>query len=129
MKMTIVSTNRLIAAMMMMAMPAAMPAMAGNKHHNNRDKKVVAVVDKKKTHFDRVDNKHTAHFDKRHEYHPEMRICTFKLGRHDSPTKMMARAERIHGVKDTKYNLHTREITVLYDANKTTARHIKHAVA
>lgn len=128
MKMTIVSTNRLIAAMMMMAMTAAMPAMAGNKHHNNRDKKVVAVVDKKKTHFDRVD-KHTAHFDKRHAYHPEMRICTFKLSRHNSPTKMMARAERINGVKDTKYNPRTREITVLYDANKTTARHIKHVVA
>lgn len=36
MKMTIVSTNRLIAAMMMMAMTAAMPAMAGIQTESSR---------------------------------------------------------------------------------------------
>ena len=115
--------KKMIAAMMMMAMTAAMPAMAGNKHFD----KSAAHFDKRTaTHFD----KRTAtHFDTRHHARPDMKICTFRLGRHDSPRAAIARAERINGVKEAKYNPRTREITILYDAHRTTLRHIKHTMA
>jgi hypothetical protein len=118
--------NKVIAATMLMAITFATPAMAGNKKPNNHDKKVEAVHnDKKAGHFD----KHTAHFDKHHAPRPDMKICTVHLNRLDSPRAAMARAERIHGVADVKYNPRTREITVLYDAKVTSARHIRHTVA
>ena len=129
MKKTIVSTNWLIAAMVMMAMTVAMPAMAGNRHHNHHnhhDKNVVVVVHHKGgPHFD----KRAAHFDRHHAPRPEMRICAVYLSRFDSPRAAMARAGRIYGVADVKYNPRTREITVLYDAKITSSRHIRHAVA
>ena len=109
--------NKVIAAMMLMAITFATPAMADNKHHNNHDKKA--------GHFD----KHTAHFDKHHASRPDMKTCTVHLNRFDSPRASMARAGRIHGVADVKYNPRTREITVLYDAKITSSRHIRHAVA
>ena len=121
--------KKMIAAMVMMAMTVAMSVMAGNKHHNNHnnhDKKVEAVHhDKKAGHFD----KQAAHFDRHHAPRPDMRICAVYLSRFDSPRAAMARAERIHGVADVKYNPRTREITVLYDAKVTSSRHIRHAVA
>ena len=120
---------KMIAAMVMMAMKVAMPAMAGNRHHNNHkhhDKNVVVVVHHKGgPHFD----KRAAHFDRHHAPRPEMRICAVYLSRFDSPRAAMARAGRIHGVADVKYNPRTREITVLYDAKITSSRHIRHAVA
>ena len=119
---------KMIAAMVMMAMTVAMPVMAGNKHHNNHnnhDKKVVVVHHKDGPHFD----KQAAHFDRHHAPRPDMRICAVYLSRFDSPRAAMARAERIHGVADVKYNPRTREITVLYDAKVTSSRHIRHAVA
>ena len=120
--------KKMIAAMVMMAMTVAMPVMAGNKHHNNHnnhDKKVVVVHHKGGPHFD----KRAAHFDRHHAPRPDMRICAVYLSRFDSPREAMARAERIHGVADVKYNPRTREITVLYDAKVTSSRHIRHAVA
>jgi hypothetical protein len=120
--------KKMIAAMVMMAMTVAMPVMAGNKHHNNHnnhDKKVVVVHHKGGPHFD----KRAAHFDRHHAPRPDMRICAVYLSRFDSPRAAMARAERIHGVADVKYNPRTREITVLYDAKVTSSRHIRHAVA
>jgi len=33
------------------------------------------------------------------------------------------------GVKKAKWNPHTREVTVIYDANVTSARNIKHHVS
>ena len=136
MKKTIVSTNwlnKVIAAMMMMAITTAMPAMAGNKNHANNDKKdkVVAVNNsKKESHFDKVDKK-TSHFDthKKNAYRPDMKTYTFKVSRHDSYKKVVAKAERIDGVMDAKWNARTREVTVRYDANKTSAKYIKHSVA
>ena len=136
MKKTIVSTNwlnKVIAAMMMMAITTAMPAMAGNKNHTNNDKKdkVVAVnIGKKVSHFDKVDKK-TTHFDthKKNTYRPNMKTYTFKVSRHDSYKKVVAKAERIDGVMDAKWNARTREVTVRYDANKTSAKYIKHSVA
>ena len=125
--------NKVIAAMMMMAITTAMPAMAGNKNHTNNDKKdkVVAVNnDKKESHFDKVDKK-TTHFDthKKNTYRPDVKTYTIKVGRHDFHKKVVAKAERIDGVMDAKWNARTREVTVIYDAKVTSARHIMHSVA
>ena len=40
-----------------------------------------------------------------------------------------AKAEHMKGVMDTKWNPRTRELTVIYDAKVTSARHIMHSVA
>ena len=137
MKKTIVSTNwlnKVIAAMMMMAITFALPAMAGNKkpiNHGKNDKVVVVVNnDKKGSHFDKVDKK-TSHFDanKPHAYRPDVKTCTIKVSRHDSHKKVVAKVENMKGVMDTKWNPRTRELTVRYDANKTSARNIKHFMA
>ena len=145
MKKTIVSTNwlnKVIAAMMMMSITFAMPAMAGNKKNNNgKNDKVLAVQatggravvvnnDKKGSHFDKVDKK-TSHFDthKTHAYRPDVKTCTIKVSRHDSHKKVVAKVENMKGVMDTNWNPRTRELTVRYDANKTSARNIKHFMA
>jgi len=136
MKKTIVSTNwlnKVIAAMMMMAITTAMPAMAGNKNHTNNDKKdkVVAVNNHKSdSHFDKVD-KRTFHFDahKKHAYRPDVKTCTFRVSRHDSHRKVVAKVEHMKGVMDTKWNPRTREVTVIYDAKVTSTRHIRHFMA
>ena len=123
--------NKVIAAMMMMAITTAMPAMAGNKKHTNHDKKTVVVVtnDKKGSHFDKVD-KRTSHFDAyKNAYRPDMKTYTFRLSRHDSHKKVVAKVENMKGVKEAKWNPRTREVTVIYDANVTSARNIKHFVA
>jgi hypothetical protein len=132
--------NKVIAIMMMMSITFAMPAMAGNKKNNNgKNDKVVVVVnnDKKGSHFDKVDKKTTvstsrsSHFDanKTHAYRPDVKTCTIKVSRHDSHNKVVAKVENMKGVMDTNWNPRTRELTVRYDANKTSARNIKHFVA
>ena len=145
MKKTIVSTNwlnKVIAAMMMMAITFAMPAMAGNKNNNHgKNDKVLAVQatggravvvnnDKKALHFDKADKK-TSHFDtsKPQAYRPDVKTCTIKVSRHDSHKKVVAKVENMKGVMDTKWNPRTRELTIIYDAKVTSARHIKHFVA
>ena len=126
--------------MMMMAITTAMPAMAGNKNHTNNDKKdkVVAVNNsKKESHFDKVDKKTTVstsrltHFDahKKNAYRPDMKTYTFKVSRHDSHKKVVAKVENVKGVKEAKWNPRTREVTVVYDANVTSVRNIKHFMA
>ena len=129
--------NKVIAAMMMMAITNAMPAMAGNKttvstsrHHNDKKDKVVAVNNNKKdSHFDKVDKK-TTHFDAhKHAYRPDVKTCTFRVSHHDSHRKVVAKVEHMKGVMDTKWNPRTREVTVIYDAKVTSARHIKHFMA
>ena len=126
--------NKVIAAMMMMAITFAMPAMAGNhkkpNNHGKNDKVVVVNNDKKASHFDKVD-KRTSHFDahKTHAYRPDVKACTFKVSRHDSHKKVVAKVENMKGVMDTNWNPRTRELTVSYDANKTSAHNIKHFVA
>jgi Heavy-metal-associated domain. len=141
MKKTIVSTNwlnKVIAAMMMMAITTAMPAMAGNKNHNDKKDKVVVVNNgKKESHFDKVDKKTTVstsrltHFDahKKNAYRPDMKTYTFKVSRHDSHKKVVAKVENVKGVKEAKWNPRTREVTVVYDANVTSVRNIKHFMA
>jgi peptidyl-tRNA hydrolase len=125
--------NKVIAAMMMMAITTTMPAMAGNKHHNDRNNKKTTVVvvtnDKKASHFDNVD-KRTSHFDAhKHAYRPDVKTCTFRVSRHDSQKKVVAKVEHMKGVMYTKWNPRTREVTVIYDAKVTSARHIKHFMA
>ena len=124
--------NKVIVAMMTMAITFAMPAMAGNKKHNNgKNDKVVVVInnDKKVSHFDKSD-KRTSHFDTHtNAYRPDMKTCTFKVSRHDSHKKVVTKAEHMKGVMDTKWNPRTRELTVIYDAKVTSARHIMHSVA
>ena len=104
--------------------------MAGNKKHNNgKNNKVVVVVDKKVPHFDMVDKK-TIHFSAhKHVYRPDVKACTFRVSRHDSHGKVVAKAEHMKGVMNTKWNPRTRELTVIYDAKVTSARHIMHFMA
>ena len=142
MKKTIVSTNWLnkVIAAMMMAITFAMPAMAGNKttvstsrqpnNHGKNDKVVVVNNDKKASHFDKADKK-TSQFDthKTHAYRPDVKTCTIKVSRHDSHKKIVAKVENIKGVKEAKWNPRTREVTVIYDANVTSVRNIKHFMA
>ena len=126
--------NKVIAAMMMMAITTTMPAMAGNhkkpNNHGKNDKVVVVNNDKKASHFDKVDKK-TSHFDthKTHAYRPDVKTCTVKVSRHESHKKVVAKVENMKGVMDTNWNPRTRELTVRYDDNKTSARNIKHFMA
>jgi hypothetical protein len=124
--------NKVIAAMMFMAITTAMPAMAGNKHHNNgkNDKVIVVNNNKSESHFDKV-GKALSHNDvhKKNAYRPDVKTCTIKVSRHDSHKKVAAKVENMKGVMDTNWNPRTRELTVCYDANKTSARNIKHFVA
>jgi len=117
--------------MMLMAITTAMPAMAGNKNHHNgkNDKAVVVNNHKSESHFDKVD-KALSHNDvhKTHAYRPDVKTTTIKVSRHDSHKKVIAKVENMKGVMDTNWNPRTRELTIRYDANKTSARNIKHFV-
>ena len=89
------------------------------------------------SHFDKVDKKTTVstsrltHFDahKKNAYRPDMKTYTFKVSRHDSHKKVVAKVENVKGVKEAKWNPRTREVTVVYDANVTSVRNIKHFMA
>ena len=125
--------NKVIVAMIAMAVTFAMPAMAGNKNHRNNDRNDKAVVvnnHKSESHFDKVD-KALSHNDvhKTHAYRPDVKTCTIKVSRHDSHKKVVAKVENMKGVMDTNWNPRTRELTVRYDANKTSARNVKHFMA
>ena len=124
--------NKVIAAMMLMAITTAMPAMAGNKNNNHgkNDKVVVVNNHKNDSHFDR-NEKTLPHLSahKKNAYRPDVKTTTIKVSRHDSHKKVVAKVEHMKGVMDTKWNPRTRELTVRYDANKTSARNIKHFVA
>lgn len=120
--------NKAMAAMMMMAIAFAMPAKADNRNHvvNNGRRNHVVVVNnnKKDAHFDKKNHK-PCHIDNKHACRPDMKTCKIKVGRHNSHKKIVAKAERINGVKDAHWNASTREVIVSYDANKTSARYIK----
>ena len=107
--------------------------MAGNKHNDRKDKKTTVVVvnkDRGGSHFDKVDRalSHNT-YHKGHAYRPDVKTCTFRVSRHDSHRKVVAKVEHMKGVMDTKWNPRTREVTVIYDAKVTSARHIKHFMA
>lgn len=115
--------NKVIAAMMMMAITSWAPAMADKKY--SMDKSVrgkVEVVDHSK-------NASNVYTHKKNDYRRDVRTCTIKLSRHDSHRKFVAKAERINGVMDTKWNPRTRELTIRFDAHLTSAHYIKHLMA
>ena len=125
--------NKVIAAMMLMAITTAMPAMAGNKSNRNNDRKGKAVVvnnHKPYSNFDR-NEKTLPHLSahKKNAYRPDVKTCTIKVSRHDSHKKVVAKVENMKGVMDTSWNPRTHELTVIYDAKVTSARHIKHFMA
>ena len=60
------------------------------------------------------------------------RKCIFPQGMPMMVTtirQIVAKIENMKGVMDTNWNPRTRELTVRYDANKTSAHNIKHFVA
>jgi len=124
--------NKVIAAMMLMAITTAMPAMAVNKKPNNgkNDKAVVVNNHKTDSHFDR-NEKTLPHLSahKTHAYRPDVKSCKFVLSRRDYQKNVRAKVENMKGVMDTKWNPRTHELTVIYDAKVTSARHIKHFMA
>lgn len=123
--------SKVIAAMMIVALTNAMPAMAGNKkHHHDKNTKVVVVVDhnRRAPHVGRMDKRPMPVVGHLPVYRPDVKMCTFRVSRFDSHRKAVARAERLRGVMDTKWNPRTRELTVIYDAKVTSARHIFNAV-
>jgi hypothetical protein len=124
--------NKAMAAMIMMALAIAMPAKADNRGHvvdnGRRDHAVVVDNHRKNAHFDKKDHK-PGHVDKKHAYRPDMKTCKIKVGHRDNPKRVEAKALRISGVVDARMNPRTRELTVRYDANKTTARHIRRVIA
>ena len=136
--------NKVIAAMMLMAITTAMPAMAGNKSNRNiatphsdrwsendrNDKAVVVNNHKSNSHFDR-NEKTLPHLNahKPHAYRPDVKSCKFVLSRRDYQKNVRAKVENMKGVMDTKWNPRTHELTVIYDAKVTSARHIKHFMA
>ena len=134
MKKTMVRTNwlnKVIAAAMMLTITFAMPAMAGNKKNTNNKKATVVVVtnEKKTSHFDKVDKRASRSDAHKYAYRPDVKTCTFKVSRHDSHKKVVAKAEHLKGVMNTMWNPRTRELTVIYDAKVTSARHIMHFMA
>ena len=118
--------SKMIAAMMIMTITAAMPATANNQKKAHFDR----VVEKKGPHYDRIEKK-DAHFDRHHRpaYRPDVKLLTIKLGRYESHRRLADRADRLKGVMDTKWNPRTRELTIIYDAKITSARHIRHHMA
>ena len=124
--------NTAMAAMIMMALAIAMPAKADNRGHvvDNGRRGHAVVIDnhRKDAHFDKKDHK-PGHVDKKHAYRPDMKTCKIKVGHRDNPKRVEAKALRISGVVDARMNPRTRELTVRYDANKTTARHIRRVIA
>ena len=92
--------------------------------------KTAVSTSRQVSHFDKVD-KTLSHngYHKGHAYRPDVKACTFKVSRHDSHRKVVAKAENMKGVMDTKWNPRTREVTVIYDAKVTSARHIRHFMA
>ena len=124
--------NKAMAAMMMMAIAFAMPAKADNRgrivDNGRRNHAVVVDNHRKDAHFDKKDHK-PGHIDKKHAYRPDMKTCSIRVGHRDNPKRVEAKALRISGVVDARMNPRTRELTVRYDANKTTARHIRRVIA
>jgi len=125
--------NKVIAVMMIMAITTAVPAMAGNKKHNTVKKETVVVVsnpDRAVSHFDRLDSKSYCLNDhKCHASRPVVKSCTFKVSHRAAHRNVVAKAERLHGVIDACWNPRTHEVTVRYDARRTSAHHIMHSMA
>ena len=125
--------NKMIVAMIMMAIANVMPAMADNHKNVNsgrRDHAVVVNNHNKDVHAGKMDKKPTGHdAHNKHAYKPDVKSCVVKVSRHTHHDRVVAKAERVRGVMDTRWNPRTRELIIRYDAHMTSSRHIKHAVA
>ena len=126
--------NKMIVAMIMMAIANVMPAMADNHKNVNSGRRDHTVVvnnhNNKDVHAGKMDKKpagHDAH--NKHAYKPDVKSCVVKVSRHTHHNRVVARAERVRGVMDTRWNPRTRELIIRYDAHMTSARSIKHAIA
>ena len=126
--------NKMIVAMIMMAIANVMPAMADNHKNVNSGRRDHPVVvnnhNNKDVHAGKMDKKpagHDAH--NKHAYKPDVKSCVVKVSRHTHHNRVVARAERVRGVMDTRWNPRTRELIIRYDARMTSARNIRHAVA
>ncbi len=114
--------NKVITAIMIMAV-TAMPAIAGNSMDKEiRPTKKEMRMEKRR--YDRI-------IDKRHYRHhaAAIEMTTFKVSHRAARHKnVVAAAMSVYGVKDVKWNPRSGMMTVIYDANKTTARRIKAVV-
>ena len=115
--------NKVIAAMIMMAIAYAMPATADN--HKN-------VISGRRDHAVVVNNHrnpagHDIH--RKPVYRPDIKTCIVKVSRHTPHKYAVAKAKRVRGVMDTKWNPRTRELMIRYEAHMTSARSIRHAVS
>ena len=111
--------NKVIATMMIMAI-TSVPAMANNKVDKkpgkDKDKVEMRFTDKKKSY-------------NHYAYRADIKTVTFKVNKKAAHHKNVeAIAMAVRGMKDAKYNRRSGNISVKYDANKTSARSIKHAV-
>ena len=126
--------NKVIAAMIMMAIANVMPAMADNGKYVNSGRRDHTVVvnnhNNKDVHAGKMDKKPAGHdVHNKHAYRPDVKSCIVKVSRHTPHNRVVARAERVRGVMDTRWNPRTRELIIRYDARMTSARNIRHAVA
>ena len=126
--------NKMIVAMIMMAIANVMPAMADSHKNVNSGRRDHTVVvnnhNNKDVHAGKMDKTpagHDAH--NKHAYKPDVKSCVVKVSRHTHHNRVVARAERVRGVMDTRWNPRTRELIIRYDARMTSARNIRHAVA
>ena len=115
--------NKVIAAMIMMAIAYAMPATADNHKNVNSGRRDHAVV----VNNHRNPAGHDIH--KKPAYRPDIKTCIVKVSRHTPHNRAVAKAKRVRGVMDTKWNPRTRELMIRYDAHMTSARSIRHAVS
>ncbi len=105
--------NKVKAAVLTVAIALAIPALAGPRqyHYSKHDKSATEVI---------------AH--RHHAHRPVVKECSFKVSHRASPKYVIAKAERLPGVVDARWNPSTRKVTVRYDARLTTARHIRHSM-
>ena len=120
--------NKVIAAMIMMAI-TTIPAMAANSVDKNADKNVRPDRKEMRMMDRRHDRGMDRHFDRgRHHFHhaPAIEMTTFKVSPRAARHKNVVMVARsIHGVKDVKWNPRNGMMTVVYDARRTTAHHIR----
>ena len=114
--------NKVIAAMMIMAI-TAIPAMAANSVDKNADKN--ARPDRKEMRM--MDRRYDRHMGRHHFHHaPVIEMTTFKVSPRAARHKnVVIAAKSIHGVKDVRWNPRNGMMTVVYDARRTTAHHIR----
>ena len=114
--------NKVIAAMMIMAI-TAIPAMAATSVDKNADKN--ARPDRKEMRM--MDRRYDRHMGRHHFHHaPVIEMTTFKVSPRAARHKnVVIAAKSIHGVKDVRWNPRNGMMTVVYDARRTTAHHIR----